>query len=143
MSSLLLKLLATGTLELGRVRVDGLMAAASIEEFDSVGCALLDRSVAAMLTLVIIVVILCPHVDNLAHIGGFSSGFLQGFVLLIQPQFGWMEREDLPFPAQILSKYKAWWQKAIRYSPVLLPTLIQSIRIHLVGDGIAFASSWV
>ncbi|KAG6474531.1 RHOMBOID-like protein 3 [Zingiber officinale] len=72
-----------------------------------------SNRVAALLTLVVIIAInlgigLFPHVDNFAHIGGFSSGFLLGFVLLIRPQFGWMEHEDLPFPAQILSKYKAY-----------------------------------
>ncbi|MBA0565051.1 hypothetical protein Golob_009947 [Gossypium lobatum] len=49
---------------------------------------------AALLTLIFIVVInlavgLLPHVDNFAHIGGFISGFLLGFVFLIRPQFGY------------------------------------------------------
>lgn len=51
---------------------------------------------------------LFPHVDNFAHIGGFLTGFLLGFVLLIRPQFGWMERHDLPHSAQVTSKYKAY-----------------------------------
>lgn len=46
---------------------------------------------AALITLVVVVVInlaigILPHVDNFAHIGGFLSGFLAGFVLLIKPR---------------------------------------------------------
>lgn len=52
---------------------------------------------AALFTLVIIIAInlavgILPHVDNFAHIGGFLSGFLLGFVFLIRPQFGWVNR---------------------------------------------------
>ncbi|CAL9063426.1 RHOMBOID-like protein 3 [Musa acuminata AAA Group] len=72
-----------------------------------------SNRVAALLTLVVIIAInlgigLFPHVDNFAHIGGFLSGFLLGFVLLIRPQFGWLERDDLPPSAQVTSKYKAY-----------------------------------
>ncbi|KAL1214733.1 RHOMBOID-like protein 6 [Cardamine amara subsp. amara] len=37
---------------------------------------------------------LLPWVDNFAHIGGFLTGFFVGFVLLIQPQFGWEESRN-------------------------------------------------
>ncbi|KAL3738096.1 hypothetical protein ACJRO7_019601 [Eucalyptus globulus] len=52
---------------------------------------------AALFTLLFIVAInlavgILPHVDNFAHIGGFLTGFLLGFILLIRPQFGWVER---------------------------------------------------
>ncbi|KAD3068401.1 hypothetical protein E3N88_36281 [Mikania micrantha] len=55
------------------------------------------NKMAALLTLVIIIVInlavgILPHVDNFAHLGGFSSGFLLGFVFLMRPQFGWVSQ---------------------------------------------------
>lgn len=56
---------------------------------------------AALLTLMIIVVVnlavgILPHMDNFAHIGGFFSGFLLGFVFLIRPQFGWVSQRYAP-----------------------------------------------
>ncbi|KAH1066874.1 hypothetical protein J1N35_031861 [Gossypium stocksii] len=59
------------------------------------------NKLAALLTLIFIVVInlavgLLPHVDNFAHIGGFISGFLLGFVFLIRPQFGYVSKKHIP-----------------------------------------------
>ncbi|KAL2485218.1 RHOMBOID-like 1 [Abeliophyllum distichum] len=59
------------------------------------------NKVAALVTLVIIIAInlavgILPHVDNFAHIGGFLSGFLLGFVFLIRPQFGWVNQRYAP-----------------------------------------------
>ncbi|KAJ0962429.1 hypothetical protein J5N97_030257 [Dioscorea zingiberensis] len=71
---------------------------------------------AALLTLVVIIVInlavgILPHVDNFAHIGGFISGFLLGFVFLIRPQFGWVSRKNahLGYPAgSVRHKHKIY-----------------------------------
>ncbi|KAG1362303.1 RHOMBOID-like protein 2 [Cocos nucifera] len=68
---------------------------------------------AALLTLLVIIVInlavgILPHVDNFAHIGGFLTGFLLGFVLLIRPQYRWLERHNLPPASQFKSKYKPY-----------------------------------
>nr|GEY35876.1 rhomboid-like protein 1 [Tanacetum cinerariifolium] len=59
------------------------------------------NKIAALSTLVIIIVInlavgILPQVDNFAHLGGFSSGFLLGFVFLMRPQFGWVNQRYTP-----------------------------------------------
>ncbi|AQK57905.1 RHOMBOID-like protein 3 [Zea mays] len=71
-----------------------------------------SNKAAAIITLLFIIVInlaigILPHADNFAHIGGFASGFLIGFVLLARPQFGWMERSELPQTSQP-PKYKSY-----------------------------------
>ncbi|OIT24598.1 PREDICTED: RHOMBOID-like protein 3 [Nicotiana attenuata] len=71
------------------------------------------NKVCALLTLLVIVVInlavgILPHVDNFAHIGGFLTGFLLGFVLLPRPQLGWMERRNRPAGVRVNSKYKGY-----------------------------------
>ncbi|KAL3645387.1 tubulin folding cofactor A [Castilleja foliolosa] len=68
------------------------------------------NKIAALFTLLVIIAInlaigILPHVDNFAHIGGFMSGFLLGFVLLVRPRFGWLERRQRPADARLTSKY--------------------------------------
>ncbi|KAG8374872.1 hypothetical protein BUALT_Bualt10G0040700 [Buddleja alternifolia] len=68
---------------------------------------------AALFTLVIIIAInlavgILPHVDNFAHIGGFLTGFLLGFVLLVRPQFGWSGRQHRPAHTIVKSKYSVY-----------------------------------
>ncbi|CAN0907540.1 RHOMBOID-like protein 2 [Linum grandiflorum] len=72
-----------------------------------------SNKIAALVTLLVIIAInlaigILPHVDNFAHIGGFLAGFLVGFVLLIRPQFGWVESRHLPPGARVKSKHKAY-----------------------------------
>lgn len=71
---------------------------------------------AALLTLVLVIAInmavgTMPQVDSYAHIGGFVFGFLLGFVLLIRPQFGWINCKHIPpgyEVAHVKPKYKAY-----------------------------------
>ncbi|KAG9451677.1 hypothetical protein H6P81_004581 [Aristolochia fimbriata] len=72
-----------------------------------------SNKAAALITLLVIIVInlavgILPHVDNFAHIGGFLTGILLGFLLLLRPQFGWMEHRNLPPGSQVKSKHKMY-----------------------------------
>lgn len=65
-----------------------------------------------------------PHVDNFAHLGGFVTGFLLGFVLLIRPQFGYINKRNCP-PGYITSsksKYKAYQCVFLVVAVILLTT---------------------
>ena len=86
---------------------------------------LLLSQAAALLTLLFIIAInlaigILPHVDNFAHVGGFLSGFLLGFVLLPRPQYGWPERRNAPSGGGVKSKYKAHQYALWLVSVVLL-----------------------
>ncbi|XP_027088520.1 RHOMBOID-like protein 1 [Coffea arabica] len=74
-----------------------------------------ENKCAALSTLVLIIIInlavgILPHVDNFAHLGGFVTGFLLGFILLIRPQFGWVNQRNAPpgYYSKNTSKYKAY-----------------------------------
>uniref|UniRef100_A0ACD5U5I5 Uncharacterized protein n=1 Tax=Avena sativa TaxID=4498 RepID=A0ACD5U5I5_AVESA len=74
---------------------------------------------AALVTLLLVIVInlaigMLPHVDNFAHIGGFLTGFLLGFVLLMRPHYAWSQRYVLP------SSVKDAGRKYLTYQWVLL-----------------------
>lgn len=80
---------------------------------------------AALITLVVIILInlavgILPHVDNFAHIGGFLSGFFLGFVFLIRPQFGWLERQHLPVDARLTAKHTVYQYIFLVVSLILL-----------------------
>ncbi|XP_075478881.1 RHOMBOID-like protein 2 isoform X1 [Primulina tabacum] len=75
-----------------------------------------ENKLEALLTLLLIILVnlavgILPHVDNFAHFGGFVSGFLLGFVLLIRPQFGWVSQKNAVsnyFASKPKSKYKIY-----------------------------------
>ncbi|KAL3623060.1 Retinoblastoma-like protein 1 [Castilleja foliolosa] len=100
------------------------------------------NKVAALLTLVIIIAInlavgILPHVDNFAHIGGFLSGFLLGFVFLMRPHFGWAnQRRALAGYTSIsdTSKFKTYQRVLWLLSLILL--------IVGVRSWVGFASTW-
>lgn len=81
---------------------------------------------ATLITLVIIIVInlgvgILPHMDNFAHIGGFITGFLLGFVFLIRPHFGWVNRRYEPVSSRSSSpKFKAYQRVLWVLSLILL-----------------------
>ncbi|XP_031476048.1 RHOMBOID-like protein 2 [Nymphaea colorata] len=85
-----------------------------------------SNKAAALFTLMMIIVInlaigILPHVDNFAHIGGFLTGFFIGFILLMRPQFGWMEQHLPPlYTGRVKSKYTLYQRILWGVSVVLL-----------------------
>ena len=69
---------------------------------------------AALVTLLVVIAIgILPHVDNFAHIGGFLTGFLLGFVFLMRPHYGWMQRYVLPSDVKYTAKKYLAYQWAL------------------------------
>ncbi|KAK4492057.1 hypothetical protein RD792_002849 [Penstemon davidsonii] len=86
-----------------------------------------ENKLEALLTLLLIIFIniavgILPHVDNFAHLGGFITGFLIGFVLLIRPQFGWVNKRHFP-PGHISTSSKSKY-KIYQYVLLLLSLLL-------------------
>lgn len=93
------------------------------------------NKLAALLTLVFIIAInlavgILPHVDNFAHIGGFISGFLLGFVFLIRPQFGYVRQKNSP-PGYIATSTKPKY-KTYQYI-LFIVSLILLIVVYVAG----------
>lgn len=86
-----------------------------------------------VIILINLAVGILPHVDNFAHIGGFLSGFLLGFVLLVRPQFAWQERRHLPVEARGKSKYTVFQYVFWILSMILLIAGYASIDHYLLS----------
>ncbi|KAL0417866.1 UNVERIFIED_CONTAM: RHOMBOID-like protein 1 [Sesamum radiatum] len=81
----------------------------------------------SLLSLLIIILInmalgILPHVDNFAHLGGFFTGFLLGFVLLLRPQFAWISARNSPpgYVTKPKPKYKAYQCVLLIISMIIL-----------------------
>ncbi|WMV32181.1 hypothetical protein MTR67_025566 [Solanum verrucosum] len=91
---------------------------------------LYENKLATLLTLLLIIALnlavgILPHVDNFAHLGGFVTGFLLGCVLLLRPQFGWVNLNKAPpgyFVASKKSKYKIYQYILLMFSLAFLLT---------------------
>ncbi|KAK7325237.1 hypothetical protein VNO77_29396 [Canavalia gladiata] len=95
---------------------------------------------AALTSLLIIIALnlgvgFLPHVDNSAHVGGFLAGFFLGFVLLMRPQYGYINRRYIPpgYDIKRKSKYKCY-----QYF-----FLLMSIIILLVGYAYVLAKLYI
>ncbi|CAI9759167.1 unnamed protein product [Fraxinus pennsylvanica] len=107
----------------------GLLGAMLSELF--VNWTIYENKFEAVLTLVVIIVInlavgILPHVDNFAHLGGFITGFLLGFVLLIRPPFGYVKQRSAP------SGYSAKSRKS-KYKLYQYIMLVVSLILLIVG----------
>ncbi|KAJ0979517.1 hypothetical protein J5N97_014991 [Dioscorea zingiberensis] len=98
---------------------------------------------AALLTLLLVIAInlavgILPHVDNYAHIGGFITGFLLGFVVLIRPQFGWVSRKNAPlgYPAGPVKRKHKVYQYILWISAVILLVFGFTVALIMLFRGI-------
>ncbi|PAN48908.1 hypothetical protein PAHAL_9G412100 [Panicum hallii] len=97
-----------------------------------------SNKAAALVTLLVVIAInlaigILPHVDNFAHIGGFLTGFLLGFIFLMRPHYGWMQRYVRP------SEIKYTTKKYLPYQWVLLAVAsVLAVLGFAVGMGMLF-----
>ncbi|XP_047312974.1 RHOMBOID-like protein 1, partial [Impatiens glandulifera] len=100
------------------------------------------NKLAALMTLITIIIInlavgILPHVDNFAHLGGFFSGFLLGFVFLLRPQYAYEKQRHDGFLGKnkAKSKYKKYQFLLLVISLLLLITGFAS-GIYLLIRGV-------
>ncbi|XP_058747058.1 RHOMBOID-like protein 3 [Vicia villosa] len=75
---------------------------------EKIVCALTDQEWLKEVNASNLAMGILPYVDNFAHIGGFATGLLLGFILLPHPQCGWLEQRSLPAGIRLKSKFKAY-----------------------------------
>ncbi|KAL6137742.1 hypothetical protein ACLB2K_063031 [Fragaria x ananassa] len=87
------------------------------------------RKCIALLILVIVISLnlalgFIPRVDSSAHIGGFLAGFFVGFVILVRPQFGYVNRKYIPtsYKGQLKSRHK-WYQYVLGITAAIILVL--------------------
>lgn len=109
------------------------------------------NKVAALVTLVVIIAInlavgILPNVDNFAHLGGFISGFLLGFVFLIRPQFGWVNQRYAPpgYSATVAKPKFMTYQRVLWVVSVILVIvwLVAALVMVLRGVDLNDHCSW-
>lgn len=76
---------------------------------------------------------LLPRVDNFAHIGGFVTGFLLGFVILMREQYAYVRRRDLLDPSM---------ERPVkhRFKPYQLILFLISLLLLIAGFAGGFAA---
>ncbi|XP_047043518.1 RHOMBOID-like protein 2 [Lolium rigidum] len=96
---------------------------------------------AALVTLLLVIAInlaigMLPHVDNFAHIGGFLTGFLLGFVLLMRPHYAWSQRYVLPSSVKDAGRKYLPYQWALLAVAAVLAVLGLTIGMAMVFKGV-------
>eukprot|EP00250_Pteridium_aquilinum_P016651 c23222_g1_i1 orf=324-1460(+) len=91
----------------------------------------------ALCTLIVVVAInlavgILPHVDNFAHIGGFIVGFLAGFVLLMQPQRGYVNYANMPQGSIVHFEGKPSKHKIYQYIFLVVALILLIVGISVV-----------
>ncbi|KAK4267534.1 hypothetical protein QN277_024303 [Acacia crassicarpa] len=84
-----------------------------------------ENKCAALVTLLVISALnlslgFLPRVDNSAHVGGFTSGFLLGFILLMRPQYGYVNRKHIPPGYDVKRKSKFTFYQYLLFGAALI-----------------------
>ncbi|KAH7421698.1 hypothetical protein KP509_13G071700 [Ceratopteris richardii] len=103
--------------------------------------SLYESKFGALITLVVVVALnlavgILPYVDNFAHIGGFISGFLAGFVLLVQPQNEYVHIADAASGQQVQRKRHKMHQCVFLVTALVVLVIGMVIAIVLVLRGV-------
>ncbi|KAF8698444.1 hypothetical protein HU200_035184 [Digitaria exilis] len=100
-----------------------------------------SNKAAALVTLLVVIAInlaigILPHVDNFAHIGGFLTGFLLGFILLMRPHYGWMQRYVRPSEVKYTTKKYLPYQWALLAVASVLAVLGFAVGMGMLFKGV-------